>query len=104
MSMVILKVLIKLLNLSMEMCLKQEVMKCQNLNSLKKKLKLKILTNHSLGSDVQIFTPICSALTNFLSNYAPQFLFRLITVYVIFRVFSYIFNKLCKESVHFHLE
>ena len=80
MALVILKVLIKELNLLMKMLLKQEVMKYQNLHS-RKKLELKM-------SDVQIFTPICSASTNFLSNYAPQFLFRLITVSVIFHVFT----------------
>ena len=41
MALVILKVLIKLLNLLMEMFLKQEVMKYQNLHS-RKKIKLKM--------------------------------------------------------------
>ena len=51
MDLMILKVLMKLLNLSMEMCLKEEVMKYQNLHSLKK-LKLRMPANHRLCSGI----------------------------------------------------
>ena len=65
------------------------------------------LTSHSMGSDVQIFTPICSASTNFLSNYPPQFFFR--PIYHCFCDLScffltYIFKNPWKKSVHFQLK
>ena len=70
MHLVILKALMKLLNLSMEVCLKQEMMKYQNLHS-QKKIKLKLSDESLPGFIRSNFHPICSASTNLLSNYAP---------------------------------
>ena len=71
----------------MEMCLKQEVIKYQSLHS-RKRLKLKMADESQPEIWRRNFTSICSASTNFLSNYVPQFFFTPITVSVILHVFS----------------
>ena len=71
-DLVILKALMKLLILSMEVCLKQEMMKYQNLH-LQKKLKLKLSDETLLGFIHSNFHPICSALTNLLITHPSSF-------------------------------
>ena len=54
---------------------------------------------HSLGSDMQVFTLICSASTNVL-KFQTYHCFCYLPCFLL----TYIFNKLWKENVHFHLK